>query len=174
VTHERLTEVQVKGGEPDISDQDIAKIAVINRYTPEKQFSLGFISGTGIKRGALALSVGHDSHNISVTGVSESDMALAVNHVIACNGGMVVAMDGEILACLPLPVAGLMSDQPLKVVIDQNRRLLDASKKTGCKLTNPFMALSFLQLEVIPELKITNLGLMDTNTFRFVDSVFSS
>lgn len=172
VTHERLTEVTVKEGEPDISEHDIAKIAVINRYTPEKQFSLGFISGTGIKRGALALSVGHDSHNISVTGTSDSDMALAVNHVITCNGGMVVALDGEILACLPLPVAGLMSDQPLKVVIAQNRRLLDAAKKTGCRLANPFMALSFVQLEVIPELKITNLGLMDTNTFRFVDAVF--
>jgi adenine deaminase len=171
VTHERLTDVDIHAGEPDLSGKNLAKIAVINRYKNEKQFSLGFISGTGITRGALALSVGHDSHNISVTGVSDKDMAVAVNHVISCNGGMTVAMDGNVIASLPLPVAGLMSDQPLQTVIEQNRELLQAAKKTGCSISNPFMALSFVQLEVIPELKITNLGLMDTNRFQFVSPI---
>jgi adenine deaminase len=171
VTHERLTDVDIHAGEPDLSGKNLAKIAVINRYKNEKQFSLGFISGTGITRGALALSVGHDSHNISVTGVSDKDMAVAVNHVISCNGGMAVVMDGNVIASLPLPVAGLMSDQPLQTVIEQNRELLQAAKKTGCSISNPFMALSFVQLEVIPELKITNLGLMDTNRFQFVSPI---
>ncbi len=173
LTKEVIEQTKVLDGEPDLSQIDFAKICVVNRYTTEKQYSLGFVAGTGMKRGAIALSVGHDSHNISVTGKNEKDMECALNDVIKNKGGMSVALDGEVIASLPLSIAGLMSTEPLEEVLKKQSLLLKAVKNDlGCTLDNPFMALSFVQLEVIPELKITNLGLINTNTFEFVPAVY--
>ena len=173
LTKEVIEQTKVLDGEPDLSQIDFAKICVVNRYTTEKQYSLGFVAGTGMKRGAIALSVGRDSHNISVTGKNEKDMECALNDVIKNKGGMSVALDGEVIASLPLSIAGLMSTEPLEEVLKKQSLLLKAVKNDlGCTLDNPFMALSFVQLEVIPELKITNLGLINTNTFEFVPAVY--
>jgi len=173
LTKEVIETTQVLKGEPDCSKIDFAKICVVNRYTDEKQFALGFVSGTGMKRGAIALSVGHDSHNISVTGKSERDMECALNDVIKNKGGMSVALNGKVIASLPLSIAGLMSIESLEKVLKKQNVLLEAVKTDlECTIANPFMALSFVQLEVIPELKITNLGLINTNKFEFVPAVF--
>jgi len=173
LTKEVIEQTKVLDGEPDLSQIDFAKICVVNRYTTEKQYSLGFVAGTGMKRGAIALSVGHDSHKISVTAENEKDMECALNDVIKNKGGMSVALDGEVIASLPLSIAGLMSTEPLEEVLKKQSLLLKAVKNDlGCTLDNPFMALSFVQLEVIPELKITNLGLINTNTFEFVPAVY--
>ncbi len=173
LTGEKHFDVEIKNGEPDLTGIETAKVCVVNRYSPTKQYALGFVSGTGMKRGAIALSVGHDAHNISVTGKSDEDMAVAFNDVVKHKGGMSVALDGAIVASLPLPVAGLMSDLPLHDVIEKEGLLQKASKeKLGCTLKNPFMALSFIQLEVIPKLKITNKGLINTETFDFVPPIF--
>jgi len=173
LTKEVIETTDVINGEPDCSKIDFAKICVVNRYTHEKQYALGFVTGTGMKRGAIALSVGHDSHNISVTGKNELDMECALNEVIKNKGGMSVALNGKIIASLPLSIAGLMSTEPLAEVLRKQNLLLQAVKESlGCTLSNPFMALSFVQLEVIPELKITNLGLINSNTFQFVPAVY--
>ncbi|MEA1883990.1 MAG: adenine deaminase [Thermotogota bacterium] len=173
LTKEVIETTNVVNGEPDCSQIDFAKICVVNRYTDKKQFALGFITGTGMKRGAIALSVGHDSHNISVTGKNEKDMECAVNDVIKNKGGMSVALNGNVIASLPLSIAGLMSVESLEAVLKmQNELLMAVKKELGCTIDNPFMALSFVQLEVIPELKITNLGLININTFEFVPAVF--
>ncbi|HPE40849.1 MAG TPA: adenine deaminase [Bacteroidales bacterium] len=173
LTREVIEQTKVIDGEPDLSKIDFAKICVVNRYTHEKQYSMGFVTGTGMKRGAIALSVGHDSHNISVTGKDEMDMECALNDVIRNKGGMSVALEGKVIASLPLSIAGLMSTEPLEEVLKKQSLLLKAVKNDlGCSIDNPFMALSFVQLEVIPELKITNLGLINTNTFEFVPAVF--
>jgi adenine deaminase len=173
LTKEVIETTKVVNGEPDCSQIDFAKICIVNRYTDKKQFALGFITGTGMKRGALALSVGHDSHNISVTGKDDRDMECAVNNVIKNKGGMSVALNGKVIASLPLSIAGLMSTESLEDVLKKQNKLLRAVKeKLGCTIDNPFMALSFVQLEVIPELKITNLGLIDINTFEFVPAIF--
>ncbi|HPE68102.1 MAG TPA: adenine deaminase [Thermotogota bacterium] len=174
LTGEQEFTLAVHEGQPDLTGQDIAKICVLNRYDPGKQFSLGFVSGTGMERGALALSVGHDSHNISITGKDDRDMALAANEVIRMGGGMVVTLEGQVLASLPLPVAGLMSDKPLDEVLAENRKVQRATKELGCTLYNPMMALSFVQLEVIPHLKLTNKGLMNIDRFEFVDPVIET
>ena len=173
LTKEVVETTKVVNGEPDCSQIDFAKICVVNRYTCEKQYALGFITGTGMKRGAIALSVGHDSHNISVTGKNEKDMECALNEVIKNKGGMTVALNGKIIASMPLSIAGLMSTESLENVLKQQNLLLKAVREElGCTIANPFMALSFVQLEVIPELKITNLGLIDITTFQFVPAVF--
>lgn len=173
LTKEEIVEVAITEGEPDLSSIDFAKVAIINRYTKEKQYSMGFVSGLGIRDGAIALSVGHDSHNISVTGKNEEDMACALNDVIKNKGGMAVALNGKVIASLPLSIAGLMSSEPFETVVEKKLELQRvAREELGCVLENPFMALSFIQLEVIPELKITNLGLIDTRTFEFVKAVF--
>jgi len=173
LTKEIVETTNVVNGEPDCSQIDFAKICVVNRYTTEKQYALGFITGTGMKRGAIALSVGHDSHNISVTGKNEKDMECALNEVIKNKGGMSVALNNQIIASMPLSIAGLMSTESLENVLEQQNLLLKAVREElGCTISNPFMALSFVQLEVIPELKITNLGLIDINTFQFVPAVF--
>jgi len=168
-TEEQIIETIVKNGEPDLSGNDLTKICAVNRYSKEKQFSMGFVTGLGIKKGAIALSVGHDSHNLSVTGKSERNMEVALNVVIKANGGMAVAVDGELKAILPLPVAGLMSDLKLVDVLIKSKEIKKAAAEIGSKIDNPFMALSFVQLEVIPKLKITNKGLFDVTAFSFVE-----
>ncbi|WP_418792440.1 adenine deaminase [Phosphitispora sp. TUW77] len=151
----------------DIS-RDILKIAVIERHQGTGNVGLGFVQGMGLKRGAIASSVAHDSHNIIVIGSNDADMELAVREVIAYGGGMAVALEGRVTAGLPLPVAGLMAEGNLCDVSLKLSELKKAVGELGCNLEAPFMAMSFLALPVIPELKLTDKGLVDVNKFGFV------
>lgn len=147
---------------------DILKICVLERHGKSANIGRGFVQGFGLPRGALASSVGHDSHNLCVVGSDDGDMALAVNHLIKIGGGFAVALDGKILADLPLPVAGLMSLDPYEKVRDGLLVLRDTVRSLGCPLPEPFLQLAFLPLPVIPHLKITDRGLVDVDRFCFV------
>lgn len=150
------------------ASRDMAKLAVVERHRGTGNIGKGFVTGFGIQQGALASSVAHDSHNIIAVGADDADMATAVRTVVEMNGGLAAVMDGRILARLPLPIAGLMSVEPLGKVRDLLDELLDAARRTGCRVPDPFMALSFLALPVIPELKLTDKGLFDVAAFTHV------
>jgi adenine deaminase len=150
------------------TQQDILKIAVVERHKGTGDIGLGFVKGFGLRHGAIASSVAHDSHNIVVVGTNDEDMAQAVQGIIEMQGGLIAVKDGQILASLPLPIGGLMSDQSIEGVRDSLNRLHQTIKEMGCKLADPFMALSFLALPVIPELKITDKGLVDVTQFKIV------
>ena len=141
--------------------QDIAKLSVVERYGKTGGVGVGFVKGFTIKRGAMAYSMSHDHHNIVVVGCDDDDMALAVNEVARLHGGLAVAVDGEILNSMPLPIGGLMSEEPAAVVMELLDGMNAAAKKTGCTLPAPFMTLSFISLPTVPELGITDLGLVD-------------
>ena len=122
----------------------------------------------GLKEGALASTVAHDSHNLIVVGVSDEDMRKAAEHVEKMQGGFAVVEGREVKACLPLPIAGLMSLEPAEAVASQMEELKGAARSLGCVPENPFLTLSFLALPVIPELKITDRGLVDVAEFRII------
>jgi len=149
-------------------DRDILKIAVVERHQGTGNIGLAFVHGFGFRRGALASSVAHDSHNLVVVGVSDDDMRLAVKVLAKLGGGQVVVADGEVLASLPLPIAGLMSDAGLADVVASARALDEEARRIGCTLPSPFMTLSFLALPVIPHLKLTDRGLVHVDRFDFV------
>lgn len=148
--------------------QDALKVAVVERHRQTGNIGCGFVSGFGMKRGAIASSVGHDSHNICVVGACETAMAAAVNRVIAMNGGFAVAEQGEVRAELALPLAGLMSLEPFETVRERLEHLRAAAKELGCVLPEPFLQVAFLTLPVIPHLKITDFGLFDVNRFALI------
>lgn len=148
--------------------RDLLKFAVIERHRGGGQIGLGFVRGLGLRAGAIASTVGHDSHNLSVVGTSDADMLLAARTLERCGGGQCVTRGGQVLAVLPLPIAGLMSDQPADAVIRQQRALLDAAASLRCAMRDPFMPLSFLSLPVIPALKLTDRGLVDVGRFEIV------
>ncbi len=150
-------------------DQDVAKVAVVDRHRAEKKIGLGFVRGFGLKKGAIASSVGHDSHNCICVGVSDADMLLALRMLEELQGGFVVVENGEVKAELPLPIAGLISDLSFEEVVGRLRGLYDAARQLGVKVEHPFTAMSFLPLPVIPELKITDYGLVDVNEMKIVD-----
>ncbi len=129
---------------------------------------MGFVKGFGFKKGAIASSVAHDSHNIIIIGTNDEYMKAALNAVVKMGGGLAAASNGEILADLPLMVAGLMSMQPVKKVQEKLDELISVTRAFGTSLNDPFMTLSFLALPVIPELKITDKGLVDVAKFRIV------
>lgn len=147
---------------------DIAKICVIARHGKNANIGRGFVKGFGIREGALASSVGHDSHNICVVGMDDADMALAVAHLATTGGGFVAVKHGKVVADLRLPLAGLMSDQPFETVHENLEALREAVKDMGGTLDEPFLQLAFLPLPVIPHLKITDLGLIDVDTMSLV------
>ncbi len=149
--------------------QDAVKVAVVARHGKNDNIGRGFVHGFGLKRGAIAASVGHDSHNITVIGVDDSDMAAAVNRIIALEGGFVVAQGGEIKAELALPLAGLMSLEPFEAVRERLVVLRAAARALGCTLPEPFLQVAFLPLPVIPHLKITDFGLFDVDRFALVE-----
>ena len=169
ITAEKICETRLQDGHA-VSDpeQDLLKIAVINRHTNAGSIGKGFVSGIGLKKGAIASTVAHDSHNIIVVGVQDEDLKAAVAAVIDMQGGLVVVSDGAVRAALPLPIGGLMSDAPLQSVCTELDRLLSATRDLGCGLQDPFMTLSFLALPVIPSLKITDKGLVDVDRFEIV------
>jgi adenine deaminase len=148
--------------------RDLAKIAVVERHRGTGRIGLGFVSGFGVRRGALASTHAHDAHNVVVVGVEEADMAAAVNRLAEVGGGQVAVADGRVLAEVPCPIAGLLSDRPVEEVAAAVGAVDDASRRLGTTIEAPFMAMSFLALSVIPELKITDRGLVDTVRFELV------
>jgi adenine deaminase len=153
-----------------ISDpaRDLLKIAVVERHHGTGNVGLGLVKGVGLKRGAIASSVAHDSHNIVVIGTSDDEMRAAVAAIAEMDGGKVAVANGEVQAACPLPVAGIMSDQPLEKVCGQVEDVTEAARSLGCALPNPLMTLSFLALPVIPSLKLTDRGLVDVGKFDLV------
>jgi adenine deaminase len=151
------------------TSRDILKLAVVERHRASGNIGLGMIKGFGLRRGALASSVAHDSHNIVVVGVTDADMRRAVAEIKRLGGGLAAVADGEVLASLPLPVAGLLSDRPLEEVAAGSEAVEQAALNLGCELPAPFAALSFMALPVIPELRLTDRGLVDVGEFRLVD-----
>lgn len=149
-------------------DRNIAKIAVIERHLATGNVGIGFVKGIGLKRGAIVSTIAHDSHNIIVIGMDDQSMITAVRAVAEMKGGMAAVDGDEVLARLPLPIAGLMSDQPIEKVRDMMEELLRAVHQLGSTLHDPFMAMSFLALPVIPALKITDKGLVDVAKFQVV------
>ena len=148
--------------------RDILKLAVIERHKATGNIGLGFIHGFGIKHGALGSTVGHDSHNMTIIGTNDSDMLLAARALAEAGGGQVVVKDGEVLAIMPLPIAGLMSDAPAETLIQQQTELYRAYRSLESDVDDPFMTLSFMPLAVIPKLKLTDRGLVDVEKFDFV------
>lgn len=148
------------------TESDILKIVVKDRYK-DQPLAIGFINGFGLKSGAFASSVAHDSHNIICVGTTDIDIVNAVNEVVKMNGGLAVAR-GNYIKSVPLPIAGIMSDWPVDKVASEYERLSEIVRLYGCKMTAPFMTLSFMALLVIPELKLSDRGLFDGREFKFV------
>ena len=148
--------------------RDILKVAVYNRYAPDRPPSVGFVHGLGLREGAIATTVAHDSHNLIVAGAKDGDILSLADAVRKTGGGMAIGAEGGHFEMLPLPIGGLMSDLPLECVVARFKALKDLASRWGSTLVNPFMALSFLALPVIPELKLTDLGLVDVSSFSFV------
>ncbi len=169
VTQKLVEEVKVEGGlvvaDPD---RDILKLAVIERHLASGNVGLGLVKGFGLKQGALASSVAHDSHNIIVVGTNDEDMLTAAVQIVRMRGGLAVAAEGKVVASLSLPIAGLMSEKSIEETRADLERLTAAAKGLGCQVDSPFMAISFLALPVIPELKLTDKGLVDVERFQIV------
>lgn len=164
---EATLESTERGLQPD-QNADVIKVAVIERHGINGNIGRSFVTGFGLKRGAIASSVGHDSHNITVVGADDTDMAAAVNRLIELGGGFAVADGGRITAELALPLAGLMSLESFETVAHHLHHLRDAAKALGCVLPEPFLQVAFLALPVIPHLKMTDRGLFDVDAFDFV------
>lgn len=151
--------------------RDLAKLAVVERHRGTGNVGVAFARGFGLSRGAIASSVAHDSHNVVVVGADDASMETAVRRTTALGGGIVVAHGAEVLAEVPLPVAGLMSNAPIEEIDAAERRANEASRSLGTSVDHPFMTLAFLALPVIPELKLTDRGLVDVGKFDFVPAV---
>jgi adenine deaminase len=169
VTREAVESVKTEDGlaVADV-DRDILKLAVIERHLASGNTGLGFVKGFGLKRGALASSVAHDSHNIIVVGTNDADMMAAAVQIVKMQGGLVVASGEKVVATVPLPIAGLMSEKSAQEVSREMDHAHRAAKAQGCKVETPFMAMSFLALPVIPALKLTDKGLVDARRFSLV------
>ena len=149
--------------------QDLLKMAVIERHRNTRHIGIGYLKGYGLKSGAVATSVAHDSHNIICVGCNDEDMAFATNRIAENHGGIVVVRDGEVLAELPLEIAGLMSEKPLQEVNDLLENAKDAAYALGVgRDIDPFMTLSFMSLPVIPTLRLTTRGVIDVNTQQYL------
>jgi adenine deaminase len=169
VTKKVMKKILLKNGvvHPNIKE-DILKIVVVERHKATGNIGMGFVQGFGLKKGAIGSSVAHDSHNLVMVGTNDQDILKTIEVIQAMQGGLVAVLDGKVLASLPLPIAGLMSEASVADVNRQLEALHRVTKNLGCKIPDPFMTLSFLSLPVIPELKITDKGLVDVNQFKFV------
>ncbi|MCA1967914.1 MAG: adenine deaminase [Rhizobium sp.] len=169
ITEHRRFRLPSSGNQTTVDlDRDIIKVAVIERHGKNGNHANGFVQGFGLKKGAIASTVGHDSHNICVVGVSEDDMALAANRLGEIKGGFVVVEDGKVTGEIALPVAGLMSLEPFEVVRDTLHHLRKAAYALGTTLQEPFLQVAFLPLPVIPHLKISDKGMVDVDKFRLI------
>ncbi len=151
--------------------RDILKLVVVERHRATGNVGVGFVRGFGLKHGALGSTVAHDAHNVVAVGTNDDDITAVVQALEQMRGGQVAIVDGKIAAALPLPIAGLVSDQPLESVIDKIAELNSAAAKLGCKLDAPFMTLSFMSLSPIPELKLTDQGLVDAINLRLTSVI---
>ena len=169
ITRKRVESVTPTNGliMSDIN-RDILKLVVVERHKATGNIGLGLVTGFGLKGGALASSIAHDSHNIVAVGTSDEDILAAVKEVERLHGGLAVISEGKVLASLALPIAGLLSDEPLELVVSKLEKLEQLAKDLGTTLPSPFSTLSFLALPVIPELRLTDLGLVDVNEFRVI------
>ncbi len=169
ITRKKREKVTVQDGVilTDIM-RDILKAAVIERHHATGNIGIGLVSGFGLKQGALASSIAHDSHNIVAVGTNDDDIYAAVKEIERTQGGIVIAAGGRALDSLPTPIAGLLSKEPVEKVVAGLDRLQSRAKELGCTLPEPFAALSFLALPVIPELRLTDLGLVDVNGFKII------
>jgi adenine deaminase len=150
-------------------ERDLAKMAVIERHKGTGRIGLGFVRGFGLRRGALASTHAHDAHNVVIVGVDDGDLAAAANRLREIGGGQVAVADGRVLAEVPCPIGGLLSDHPVEEVAASVRRMEDAARDAlGATLPSPFMAMSFMALSVVPELKLTDRGLVDVDRFELV------
>jgi len=148
--------------------RDLAKIAVVERHRETGRIGVGFVRGFGLQRGALASTYAHDAHNVVVGGVDDTDMAAAVNRLAETGGGQVAVSAGSVVGEVRCPIGGLLSDRPAEEVASAVTHMHEAVRDLGGTLPSPFMAMSFLALSVIPELKITDRGLVDTVKFELV------
>jgi adenine deaminase len=174
VTEHRIEQIPSQNGSAMVDlERDILKIAVIERHQGTGNIGLGFIHGIGLQAGAIAGSVAHDHHNIVVVGADDHSMLTATRAVGEMGGGLVAANGERVIARLALPIAGLMSEQPIDVVRDELDQLIISAAALGSQLHDPFMIMSFVALEVIPALKLTDQGLVDVEQFKpvplFVD-----
>jgi len=169
ITRKRMEKVKVVEGliQPDM-ERDILKLVAVERHKASGNIGLGLVEGFGLRQGALASSVAHDSHNIVAVGTSDSDILAAIEQIERLQGGLVVCSRGEIVASLPLPVAGLLSLEPAEIVVAQFDKLEQAAAGVGNLPPAPFSILSFLALPVIPELRLTDLGLVDVSAFKLI------
>jgi len=170
VTRKKQVKVSIKEGcvLPDIKN-DILKLVVVERHKATGNIGVGLVTGFGLRRGALASSTAHDSHNIVVVGTNDEDIYTAVKEVERLQGGIVAAAGGKVLGSLATPIAGLLSEEPLEKVVAGLEKLEKTAKELGCTLPSPFAALSFMALPVIPELRLTDLGLVDVNEFKLIE-----
>ena len=169
ITDHWITEIDFDRMNGIDTQRDILKLAVIERHLNTGHKGLGFISGIGLRKGAIASSVSHDSHNLIVIGTNHADMTIAANRIRTLGGGNVVVSEGEIVAEMPLPLAGLMSDLPAEEVARQNEKVREAVHTLGASdEIEPFMNMAFLSLPVIPDIKMTTLGLVDVNSQKLL------
>ena len=170
ITKKRLEKVKIVDGiiVPDIG-RDILKLVVLERHRASGNIGLGLVMGFGLKYGALVSSIAHDSHNVIAVGTNDEDIFIGVKEIEKLQGGLAVIADGKVLGSLALPVGGLLSDEPAEVVASKLETLETLAKDLGVKLPSPFATLSFLALPVIPQLRLTDLGLVDVNAFKLIE-----
>ena len=171
-TFETFVDLPIADGrlESDV-EQDVLKTFVFERHHETGSNGCGFVKGFGIKRGAMASTVAHDAHNLLVVGTNDEDMALAANTLAACGGGMVVVADGEVLGLVELPIAGLMDALDAVTMSEKVHKLEQTWAEIGCTMPSPFMTMALIPLACLPELRLTNRGLVDCRTFEFADLV---
>lgn len=170
LTKKVVREVEIEDNHFKYSDDDIKKIAVIERHTGKSTIAIGLIEGYDIKNGAIGTTIAHDSHNMIVIGDNDDDMVCVINKIREMGGGMAISSNSEIIDCLKLDIAGIMSSDSIEDVEKNMKRLLKNARKLGIKEgIDPFMTMGFMALPVIPEIKITDKGLFDVNNFKHID-----
>ena len=175
LTEEWITDIDFHQRNGIDIDRDILKLAVIERHSNTGHIGLGLISGTGMKHGAIASSVSHDSHNLIIIGTNENDMTVAGNRIRELGGGCCVADNGKIISEMPLPVAGLMTDESAAVIAEQNASLRESVYTLGVpRELEPFMSMAFVSLPVIPHIKMTTKGLVDVDRQEIVSLFLDS
>ena len=170
ITRKRMEKVKVDNGIviPDV-ERDILKLVVVERHRASGNIGLGLVKGFGLKKGALVSSIAHDSHNVIAVGTDDGNIFTGIKEIERLGGGLVVVADGKVLGSLALPIAGLLSREPLAMVVDKLECLKALAAELGTVLPSPFATLSFMALPVIPELRLTDLGLVDVNAFKLIN-----
>lgn len=171
-TYERIITMTAEDGELKADpERDLLKACVFERHRRTGNVGKGFIKGFGIKCGALAQTVAHDAHNLLVVGTNDADMTLAVNTLIDCGGGLVAVKNGKVIGLVELPIGGLMNDVPVETMNEKVSALEDAWRELGCALPSPFMTMAIVSLACLPELRLTDRGLVDCREFKFVELI---